>query len=236
MNLDRYAPRLLGAAFLIVILTSMIGGTSLTSAVGSKDVSDILANIPARLSQVQFSILAQLLTSSLIVVLAVLLYTVLKTQSRILALVALGWWLAEAISLAVSQMGVIALIPLSGDFVAAGAPHQSFYQALGEFLYYGLYTRAYTMHMWFYCIGGLVWYSLFFASRYIPRAISLFGVLAVALGFIGIVAEFSGYDVPMSVYMPIGLFELIIGLWLLLKGIRSGVETGKRAATVRLST
>jgi hypothetical protein len=46
--------------------------------------------------------------------------------------------------------------------------------------------------MFFYCIGGLVWYSLFYRSRYIPRAISAFGVAAVAVGLMGILFEFSG--------------------------------------------
>ena len=219
MNLDRNAPRLLGAAFLIVILTSMIGGVALKAATGPGDMSNILVRIPFQLAQVQLSILGQLLTSSFIIVLAVLLYTVLRAQSQLLALIALGLWLAEAISLAMSQIGVLALVPLSMDFVATGAPQQSFYQALGQFLYDGLYARAYTLHMWFYCVGGLLWYSLFFASRYVPRVLSLFGILAVAVGFVGIVFELCGYEVPMSVYIPIGLFELAIGLWLLLKGI-----------------
>lgn len=219
MNLDRTAPRLLGATFLVVILTSLIGGALLKSVAGCGSISHILLTLPNALGLVRASILLQLVTSSLIIVLAVLLYIVLRGQSKMLALIALGWWLAEAISLTVSQIGVIALIPVGVDFAALGAPQASFHQALGEFLYYGLYTRAYTLHMWFYCIGGLVWYSLFFASRYIPRAISLFGIVAVALGFVGIVLDLAGYSVPMTVYMPIGLFELTIGLWLLVKGI-----------------
>ncbi|MFN8484438.1 MAG: hypothetical protein U0768_15470 [Anaerolineae bacterium] len=34
----------------------------------------------------------------------------------------------------------------------------------------------------------------------------------------------------MTVSIPIGLFELAIGLWLLLKGIKTGVEIGHRGA------
>mgnify|MGYP003376994846 CR=1 FL=1 len=178
---ERNAPRLLGAAFLFVFFASLISGVLLTSVVGSGNVSHDLVSVSNQLTRVRVSILGQMLTSSGIVVLAVLLYIVLRRVNRILALVALGWWLAEAITLALIQLGMLALIPLSLDFVRAGAPGESFYQALGQFLYYGLARQGMTIHMWFYCIGGLLWYFMFFRSRYIPRVISLWGLIAVAL-------------------------------------------------------
>lgn len=227
MNLDKNAPRLLGAAFLIVIVTSAISGTFLNSAVGSGTISDILSNIPNNLTMMRISILGGMLNSTGIIILALLFYIVLKKQNKIIALVALGLWLAEAIFYAIMQIGSLALIPLSLDFVKAGAPMNSFYQTLGEFLYNGVYSQGLTIHMWFYCTGGLLWYSLFYRSKYIPRVISLFGVLAVAVGLAGIVVEFFGYVVPIFVYVPIGLFEFIIGFWLLLRGVKGGSEKQK---------
>lgn len=227
MNLDKNAPRLLGAAFLIVIVTSAISGTFLNSAVGSGTISDILSNIPNNLTMMRISILGGMLNSTGIIILALLLYIVLKKQNKIIALVALGLWLAEAIFYAIMQIGSLALIPLSLDFVKAGAPMNSFYQTLGEFLYNGVYSQGLTIHMWFYCTGGLLWYSLFYRSKYVPRVISLFGVLAVAVGLAGIVVEFFGYVVPIFVYVPIGLFEFIIGFWLLLRGVKGGSEKQK---------
>jgi hypothetical protein len=122
------------------------------------------------------------------------------------------------------QMGPLALIPLSLDFVQAGAPAHSFHQTMGDFLYNGIYGHGLMIHMWFYCAGGLLWYSLFYRSRYIPRVISLLGVIAVTLGFVGILFEMFGTIVPIFVFLPIGLFELIIGFWLLLKGIKNDSE------------
>ena len=135
---EKNAPRLLGAAFLFVFFASLISNVLLTSVVGSGNVSQDLVNVSNQLTRLRLSGLGQILTSSGIVVLAVLLYVVLSRVNRILALVALGWWLAEAITLALIQLGVLALIPLSLDFVRAGAPGESFYQGLGQFLYYGM--------------------------------------------------------------------------------------------------
>ena len=206
---------------MIVVFASLTSGLLLSSAVGSGGISDMLLNISNKVTLLRTSILFEMLNSSAIVVLAVLLYTVLSKQNKILALVALGWWLGEALILGLTSTGISALIPLSLDFVKAGAPQHSFYQTLGEFLYYGVYQHGYSgIHMWFYSIGGILWYYLFYRSKYIPRVISLWGLIAACLSIVGVVFIFYGYDVPIFVFLPLLPFELTIGTWLMLKGIK----------------
>jgi hypothetical protein len=161
-----------------------------------------------------------MLNSVGVVALATLLYVVLKEQGKLMARVALGLWLAEAVFYAIIQLGLLALIPLSAEFVASGAPAGSFYQTLGDFLYNGIFSQGMTIHMWFYCMGGLVWYYLFYRSNYIPRAISVFGLLAVSLGLVAVVGQLLGYDVPILLSIPLLPFELAIGAWLLTRGIK----------------
>jgi hypothetical protein len=60
--------------------------------------------------------------------------------------------------------------------------------------------------------------------------ISLFGLLAASVGLVGIVLELLGYTLPIVVYLPIGLFELIVGFWLMLKGIK---ESSEQSVTMR---
>jgi len=181
MPIKKNVPRLLGAAFLIVVLTSLGSGLLLMSVVGSGGISDILVDISNRLTLMRIFILGDLVTSLGIIVLAVLLYAVLNKQNKIIALVALGCWLTEAIALAISKTGASALIPLSLEFVKAGAPQHSYYQTLAGFLYNGIVIQlGQTIELLFYCLGAMLWYSLFYRSRYIPRAISLFGLIAVS--------------------------------------------------------
>ncbi len=236
MNLDKHAPRLLGATFLLVVLTSLGGGLLFAAAIGSGSISDILVSISDKPTLMRVSILDQLVTSLGIVALAVLLYIVLNKQNRVLALAALGCWLLEAVALVLSQIGAMALIPLGLEFVKAGSPAHSSYQTLGEFLYYGVNRQAYnTIHMWFYCTGGLLWYYLFYRSRYIPRVISLYGLAAVSVSFVGIVFQIFGSDVPMFVSLPLLPFELAIGGWLVLRGIQEGAGTKSQPASVSVS-
>ena len=227
MTTNKYVPRLLGAAFLIVALTSLASGLLLTSVVGSGGISDILVGISNRLTLMRIFILGDLVTSLGIIVLAVLLYTVLNKQNKIIALVALGCWLTEAIALAMSKIGASALLPLSLEFVKAGAPQHSYYQTLAGFLYNGIVIQlGQTTELLFYCFGAMLWYSLFYRSRYIPRLISLFGLIAVSVALVGLAIEFLGHDVSIFVFLPILPFELTIGTWLLLRGIKDEVPVG----------
>jgi len=224
MNSDKNTPKLLGAAFLFVMVASILSGLLLTSVVVSGGVSDILVNISDNPTLMRLSSVVGLVTSAGIVVLAVLLYVVLHKQNKIIALVALGWWLTEAITLAVSKIGLFALIPLSLEFVEAGAPAASHFQTLGDFLYSGVFQQGDNIHMLFYCLGGILWFYLFYRSKYIPRVISVFGLAIESLALIGMVLLLFAVSDNMLFFYPIIVLELTIGLWLMVKGIRVGSE------------
>jgi hypothetical protein len=227
MNTDKSTIRLLGAAFLTVFVASMLSGALQTAAVGSGTISDMLVNISDNLTLMRISILVELVTSIGIVVLAALLYIVFDKQHKIIASVALGWWMAEAIILAVSKIGAFALIPLSQEYVEAGTPASSYFQTLGDFLYYGVDRQGWAIHMLFFSLGGILWYYLFFRSRYIPRVLSAWGVIAVSLVAINI--GFVLYDRDLELVMvalaPYLVFEALIGPWLMFRGIRDSSAT-----------
>lgn len=230
MSSDRNVARLLGVAFLFVFVASLISTQLLSTAIGSGDIPQILAAVAASLSLMRAGILVGLLTSAGIVVLAILLYIVLHKQNKIIALVALGWWMAEAIVLAVSKLGALALIPLSLEYVGAGTPEPSQYQALGRFLYSGLYGQGDDIHMLFYCLGGVLWFYLFYRSRCIPRVLSALGLAIESLGLIGMVLLLSAVQVSMLVFYPIAALELAVGLWLLVRGVPDASETRRHLA------
>ena len=211
-------PKLLGATFLIVIVTTLVSSL-FTSVGGTGSISEVMVNISDDVPLVRLGIIGGMANSTAIVFLAVLLYVVLSSQNKTIATVALGFWLIEAAFYAVMQLGALALIPLSRDFVASGLPVDSFYQSMGDFLYNGVYQTGMMIHMWFYCMGGILWYYMFYTSRFVPRAISVFGIFSVAVGIVGLFAELAGADAEMVFFILILPFELAIGFWLVLKGI-----------------
>ncbi len=226
MNSDNRIPRLLGVFFLIVATASLLSGLlfgSITGSgvfdppIGSDSISGSLVNISNKPVQMLISILIELITSFGIVVLGVLLFIVLQKQNKIIALVALGWFLAEEIILAVSKINAFSLLSLSKEYIAAGSPDSSYFQTLGT-LFLGADRSGYNIHMLFFGLGGILFYYLFYKSRYIPRILSAWGLVTVSLVFMGECLVF--FDIKIiPLYIPYMPFEWAIGIWLLAKGV-----------------
>ncbi|GAJ16606.1 unnamed protein product, partial [marine sediment metagenome] len=72
---------------------------------------------------------------------------------------------------------------------------------------------------------GILWFYLFYRSRYIPRVLSVLGLAIESLALIGMVLWLFAVSVNMLFFYPIMVLELAIGLWLVVKGIRDGSET-----------
>ena len=220
MNIDMNTIRLLGAAQLFVFAASLISDQLLKSVVGSGDISDALVNISENLSRMRISTLVALLNCLGIVTLGVLFYIVLNEQNKTLALVALGCFLAEGITLAVSKIGAYGLISLSQEFVAAGAPESSYFQTLGDFLYTSVDRKGYDIHMLFFCVGGILWYSLLYLSGSVPQALSIWGIVAACLISIPVLLALVDVEfLPAGILaLPYAPYELVLGVWLIIKG------------------
>jgi hypothetical protein len=220
LNTEMSTLRLLGAAQLLVFAASMVSERLLASVVGSGPIASILVNVSKHLTRVRISNLVALLNSLAIVLLAVMFYVVFYKQYRIIALVALVCFVAEAIILAVSKIGAYGLIPLSQDFIEAGAPEPSYFQTLGNFLYHGLDRLGYDLHMLFFCLGGILWYYLLYSSRLVPRPLGIWGLVAICLLSIPVLLMLyrRGPTPLMVLGLPYAPFELVLGIWLIVKG------------------
>jgi len=220
MLIEMNTIRLLGVAQLAVFAASMLSELMLKSVVGSGSTSAILVNIASNPTRIRVSNLVALLNCLAIITLGVLFYITLNGQNKTLALVALGFFLAEAITLAVSKIGTYALIPVSQEFAAAGAPEPSYLQTLGDFLYNGVDRKGYDIHMLFFCLGGILWYYLLHSSGYIPALLSIWGLAAVSLLTIPVVLALLDleYLPAMILGLPYAPYELVLGLWLVIKG------------------
>jgi len=184
MNTDMNTVRLLGAAQVMVFVSILIMGGFLASAVGSGSISDILVNISKNPSRMRITNLLALVETLAIITMGVLYYVVFYKEYKIIALVALGCFLVAAITFTVSKIGTNALIPLSQEFVEAGAPETSYFQTLGDFLYNGVDKRGYEIYGLFMSLGFLLTSYLLYISRSIPRVISIWGVAALILSLI----------------------------------------------------
>jgi hypothetical protein len=221
MNIEMNTIRLLGAAQLIVFVGGILSERLLLSVVGSGSISEKLVNISDNITRLRISNLVALVESIAILFLGVMFYIAFNKEYKIIALVALGLFVAEAITLAVSKIGAYALIPLSQEFVEAGAPESSYFQTLGEFLYSGVDRQGYDIHMWFFCLGGILWYYLLYISESIPTVLSVWGLAAVcglSIYFLFVLYDRDFFPAAGILALPYLPYELVLGVWLMVKG------------------
>jgi hypothetical protein len=222
MNSDKNTPRFLGAAFLLQAVAAVVWTYLLSSLIVTDDISASMTNIANNATQMRASIVFTMITAIGIVMIGVLMYVILKKQNRNIAIVAMGLYLLEAAILAASRIPAFALLRISQESVIAG--HPDYLQILGNLSYESADFGDW-LHMLPFALGATLFYYLFFKSGFIPRALSLWGLIAALLAVIGTLFGLLGYDVPIVVFLLSLPFELTIGVWLIVKGIRDGSET-----------
>jgi hypothetical protein len=218
MNIDKNTPRFTGAAFLLQAVASAIAGlVLLRPLIVPGDITASMTNMANSAIQVRAGIVVEMITAIGLVILSALLFIILKQQNMKIALVALGLRLVEVALLAVSRVETFALLRTSQASVLEG--HPAYLQTLGN-LAFESQEIAYSLSMVFFTLGGTLFYYLLFKSDYVPKALAIFGLIAAPLAFVGELFGLFGISVPIIVFIPNLPFELAIGIWLLVKGIK----------------
>jgi hypothetical protein len=164
------------------------------------------------------NILGEMITALGIIFLGAILFVTLRKQNEKMALVALGFYILEAVLLAVSRMEAFSLLRISQEYVAAG--HPAFLQTMGNLALESM-DFGYTLLMLAFCPGGVLFYYLLYKSGIIPRVLSLWGLITVFPCLIATLSAIFGYKLPFAVYLPYVPFEFAIGIWILFKGTRA---------------
>jgi hypothetical protein len=224
-SLDR-AAALAGFMFLASLLVPLLNFLLVFSTfIAGEDAVAKGHGVVAHPLLFRVNVVNELVTSVVAVVLGLALYAMLESVHRQLALVALSLKLIEATLWAVIALAHVAALLALGGRVAPAALQPEQVQAL-----VGLVLDA---HMPMTAIPGVflglssvVFLYLLVRSRYVPRALATFGVLSYALVFAYdlslLVAPSHATMIAVQVFGwgPSVLFELAIGPWLLIKGIR----------------
>jgi hypothetical protein len=187
---------------------------------------DYLIKVSANESQIIIGAFFVLLMGLALALVPVMMFPIAKKHNEVLAL---GYVVFRGaletityIAMAISQL---LLIPLSQEFVKAGAPDTSYFQTLGVLLRQAHDSMDPILAIVF-CLGALMFYSLLYQSKLIPRWLSGWGLIAAVLWLIaGLLALFGLID-PMSSIrnvfaLPIGVQEMVMAIWLIVKGFNS---------------
>jgi hypothetical protein len=187
------------------------------------DPARTAANMAVSESFVRIGLAADLVTIAGTVALVAGLYLVLKPVGRGFALLALCWRLVENSVLAALTFASFAAVTLleGGTFLRALDPAQ-----VGDLVYALLKVQIWGFQFGFLFLGlGQAAFSyLWWKSRYVPGWLAGLGMAAssiMAVMALGIIARPGLYALLGMAYMaPMGLYEIGLGFWLLIRGIR----------------
>ena len=220
MNTYRKTGIIVGVLFLTATVTGMLGdslGGSILNA------PDYLLNVYPNRTQVVIAVLISFILGLAVVGIAVLLFPILKKHNEPLARGYVSIRTAEFAILLVWSISPLLLVTLSQEYIKAGDPDASNFQTLGAVL---IALRHWAWRL-VYILNGvltLIFAYLLYQSKLVPRSISVLGLIGGAVLLLGTaLAMFGLIDVDQGagllVVLPGGLFELILPIWLIVKGV-----------------
>jgi hypothetical protein len=220
MNTYRKTAVIVGVLYIIGTVAGVLSVVFTNSILNAPDY---LMQVSANKNQIVIGALFVLLMGFTLALVPVLVFPILKKHNEALAL---GYVVfrggLETVTYIGGAISMLLLIPLSQEFGKAGAPGVSYFQTLGT-LSLGAADYSALMTTFAFGLGALIFYYLLFQSKLIPRWISVWGLIAIALhlatGLLIIFGLQTGFDTSNSIMnFPIFLQEMVMAVWLIVKG------------------
>ena len=224
MNTERKISIVAGALFIIATAASLIGSSITGSVLGTLDS---LAGISTNGNPIMVGALLTFIAAAGSAGIAIALYPVLRKYNQGLALGSVGFRLIEAVFYLVGAMCLVLLFAVSQEFVNTG--EQGTFQTLRHLLLTAHDLAGFVFGVLAFCVGGLMYYYIFYQTKLIPRWLSVWGLAAlVALLAAVLFTLFDGEPFSISgnlmlLAFPIFLQEIVLAVWLIGKGFNSAV-------------
>ena len=219
---QRKAARVAGFTFLFAIAIVVIANYGINfRLIVPGNAVDTARNIMAHETLFRLNIACNLIYVVNVVVLLSALYVILKPVNRNLALVAAFCRLVYALMWGVTALNMLGALRLLGDAAYLPVFEANQLQTLARL---HISIDAYYVGLPFWGLASTVCSYLWFKSRYIPRALAAFGVISSAWCVICAFAfiVFPHFDATVDAYwfdLPMLIFEMALGFWLLFKGL-----------------
>ncbi len=150
----------------------------------------------------------------------VLMFPILKLYNERIAVGYLAFRIMDATFIAIMVLFILLQIPIASEYIKAVAPNTIYLQSLSAVFTLGsLY--AYNIGMMTLGIAGLMLCYTLYKAKLIPRILAIWGLVGYAIIFLGMALEIMGSGLSLVSSLPGGLWELFIGVWLIVKGFNS---------------
>ena len=233
MNNFRKTAIIVGVLFIIGTAAGILSGVVTGSILNDPDY---LMKISANENQIIIGALLVLTMGLALAMVPVVIFPVLKKHNEVLAF---GYVVFRGALETVTYIAMVItwlfLLILSREYVAAGVPDASNFQTLGAVFLKGSDSISSIVGIVF-SLGALMLYYVFYQSKLIPRWISIWGFIAIILGLATCVLIIFHLQSPSSTIntvmnLPILLQEMVMAIWLIVKGFNQSAIASLSAKT-----
>lgn len=222
-RIQRKSARIAGLSYLLATIIVVVSNFSISAKLNVPDNAiEATKNILAHESLFRLSLVCYLLYCVATLVVTAALYVVLKPVDRTLSLIAAFWRLLYVIVWAYIVLNFFTALRLISGAGYLKVIEADRLQALAKVFLSGY--DGYYVGLLFWSLASTTCAWLFLKSRYIPRALSAFGLIA-SLWCVACTISFLIFpkfaDIVNLWWFDSGMviFEIVTSFWLLLKGI-----------------
>jgi hypothetical protein len=160
----------------------------------------------------------------------VLMFPLLKQHSERLAIGYLAARIIDAVFIAVMVLLLLLQIPLGSEYLKAAAPSATYLQALSAVSVQAS-QYAYQIGMCTLGVSGLMLCYTLYKAKLAPRWLAVWGFVGYAIILCGMVSAIMGSGLGDLSSLPGGLWEVFIGVWLIVRGFNSSAIAAESAKT-----
>ena len=216
----RTTARIVGVLYLAGMVVGVGGNVLIQSILGRPDH---LSTIAANSMLLTLGVVLWLSTVAGDAAHGILMFPVLRPHSERAAVGYLGARIIDATFIAVMALLILIQIPVGIEYLNAGSSDTSYLQALSTVLTKAnLY--AYEFAMITVGVAGLILCSMFYRAQLVPRLLAVWGLIGYAILLLGSVLQVLGFNLNSIQAIPGGLWELFIGVWLIVKGFSTSSQ------------
>jgi hypothetical protein len=216
----------------VLIITALASSALSGAFIGSIDDPDYLTAVSANEYKVLIGVLFQLILAASVIAIPIVMFPIFKKHSESLALGYVVARIFEGFFDIVIAMSLLLLLTLSREFVEAGASATSNFQTSGA-LIIAVRDWSSVLENIPFCLGALIFYYLLYRLILVPRWLSVWGLLGVALFLSTVPFRLFGL-LPQSalvLVVPLIVNELVLAIWLIVKGFNSSAIAFESAKT-----
>lgn len=221
---NRKTAIIVGVLFIIATAFLFIGGAIYNPFLESADY--LVLTYPNR-TTVVIGILLELACVVAIPLIPVFLFPILRKHNEQLALGYVGFRFLEAVLFIATEINRLALIDASRGYLSSEGTDASYFYNLGGSIQ-AENLWVFSIYVLVFAIGALIFYSVLYKSKLVPRFISAWGFIAAALILTGTVLSMFevtllslGVVFELIFAAPIAVNEMVLAIWLILKGFNS---------------